>query len=98
MSTPETGAWGGDPDMVSGRDALARLDLAVENARTDFDHAVIAADGHAKRRADLVRLRAESYRELAKIRLDLIREGSLAHLSAAEAQAQKLVADHKTFL
>lgn len=85
-------------DLIPGRDALRRLDDAVERARGDFNAAVIAADGQSKRRADLLRLRAEGYREFARIRLDVLKAGSVAQLSAAEAQAEKLLEDHKDFV
>ncbi len=84
--------------MISGRDALQRLDGAVERARGDFDAAVIAADGQTKRRGDLLRMRAGGYREFARIRLDVLKEGTAAQLSAAEAQAAKLLEDHKEFV
>ena len=85
-------------DLISGREALQRLDAAVDRVRGDFDAAVIAADGRTKRRGDLLRLRAEGYREFARIRVDVLKEGSIAQLSAAEAQAAKLLEDHKDFV
>ncbi|RYD88442.1 MAG: hypothetical protein EOP61_33550, partial [Sphingomonadales bacterium] len=85
-------------DVITGRDALHRLDTLTSGAREEFDAAAQAADGHSRRRADLVRQKAEGYRELARIRLDVIKSGADETLSAAEQEANKLLADHETFL
>jgi hypothetical protein len=86
-----------DPDLISGREALQRLDDAVARARSDFSVAQAAADGSARRRSDLLRLRAEGYRQLARIRLDELKAGVGAQLSAAEAQAVKLLDQQAAF-
>lgn len=83
---------------MSGRDALHSLDDAVEVARGDFNVAVSAAEAHTSRRTDLVRLRADGYRQLAKMRLDVIKGEAAQQLSAAEQQAIKLLDDHAHFL
>jgi hypothetical protein len=88
----------GDPDIISGRDALQRLDDAVSRARGDFTVAQAAADGSARRRSDLLRLRAEGYRELARIRLDVLKGGADAQLTAAETRAVGLLDQHATFV
>ena len=87
-----------DPDIISGRDALQRLDEAVERARGDFSVAQAAADGSAKRRSDVLRLRAEGYRELAHIRLDVLKAGADIQLTAAESKAVGLLDQHATFV
>jgi hypothetical protein len=86
------------PDLISGRDALQRLDDAVSRARGDFSVAQAAADGNARRRSDLLRLRAEGYRELARIRLDVLKAGAGAQLSEAETKAIGLLDQHATFV
>jgi hypothetical protein len=87
-----------DPDIISGRDALQRLDDAVERARGDFTVAQAAADGSAKRRSDLLRLRAEGYRQLARIRLDVLKAGADVQLTAAETKAIGLLDQHAAFV
>jgi len=85
-------------DVITGRDALHRLDTLTSGAREEFNAATQASDGHARRRADLARLKAESYRELARMRLDIIKSGADETLSAAELQANKLLDEHATFV
>lgn len=85
-------------DVITGRDALHRLDTLTSGAREEFNAAAQAADGHSRRRADLARLKAESYRELARIRLDVIKSGADETLSVAEQEANKLLDQHETFL
>ena len=87
-----------DPDLISGREALQRLDEAVERARGDFSVAQAAADGSAKRRSDVLRLRAEGYRELARIRLDVLKAGADVQLTAAETKAVGLLDQHASFV
>jgi hypothetical protein len=84
-------------DVITGRDALHRLDQLISQARSDFSTAVGAADAHSGRRAELAKLRAEGYRELAKMRLDVLKAGADASLSAAEAEATRLLEQHKAF-
>jgi hypothetical protein len=86
------------PDMISGREALHRLDDAVENARSGHQIALSAAETHARRRDELVRLRAEGYHELAKMRLIEIKDDAAETLSIAERDAIRLLDEHKTFL
>jgi len=85
-------------DVISGRDALHRLDTLTSGARAEFDAAAQAADGHSRRRTELTRLRADSYRELARIRLDIIKAGADSSLDAAEKEAERLLADHERFI
>ena len=84
-------------DVISGRDALHRLDTLTAGARAEFDAAARAAEGHAGRRADLARLKAEGFRELANMRLGVIKSGADDTLSAAEKEATRLLAEHQTF-
>jgi hypothetical protein len=88
----------GYDDLISGRDALHRLDTLTSGARLEFDSAAKAADGHSRRRADLARMKSEFYRELAAMRLDVIKAGDVAKLNEAERQATKLLADHEVFI
>ena len=85
-------------DLISGRDALHLLDTMTAGAREDFDAAARSAEGFSRRRAELTRLKAEGYRELAKMRLDIIRVGGDDTLSAAEAEATRLLEQHDQFL
>ena len=85
-------------DLVSGRDALHRLDGLTVGAREEFDAAARGAESHARRRADLARLKAEGYRELAAMRLDVIRKEQAASLDAAEKEALQLLEAHADFL
>jgi len=85
-------------DVISGRDALHRLDSLTAGAREEFDAAARAADGHSRRRTDLARLKADGYRELAAMRLDVIRVEQADSLNAAEKEAVRLLEDHQTFV
>jgi hypothetical protein len=87
-----------EADLLTGRDALHRLDDLTAQAREDFDSAVRAADGHSRRRTDLARLKADGYHELARMRLDVIKEGADDTLTAAEAEAARLLGEHEKFL
>ena len=69
-------------DLTTGRDALHRLDSLTAGAREEFDAAARGAESHARRRADLARLKAEGYRELAAMRLDVIKVEATDSLSA----------------
>lgn len=85
-------------DVITGRDALHRLDTLTSGAREEFNAATQAADGHSRRRAQLASQKAEAYRELARIRLDVIKSGADETLSAAEKEADKLLDQHAAFL
>ena len=84
-------------DLTTGRDALHRLDSLTAGAREEFDAAARGADSHARRRADLARLKAESYRQLAAMRLDVIKVEATDSLSAAEKEAARLLTAHEAF-
>lgn len=86
------------PDFFSGREALHRLDDAVEAARNDFQIALSASQNQARRRNELISLRAQGYRELAKMRLGGLKEEDATRLSEAERSAMKLLEDHQAFL
>ena len=47
-------------DLITGRDALHRLDALAAGARAEFDEAVGASDGHARRRTDIARLKGRA--------------------------------------
>ncbi len=85
-------------DVITGRDALHRLDTLTSSAREEFDASARAAEGHSRRRTDLVRLKSEAYRELAKMRLDVIKAGADDTLSAAETEAERLLVEHEKFV
>ncbi len=85
-------------DLINGRDALHRLDGLTAGAREEFDAAARAADGHSRRRTDLARLRADGYRELAGMRLDVIRAEAGDTLTAAEKEAARLLGEHAVFV
>ena len=84
-------------DLTTGRDALHRLDSLTAGAREEFDAAARGAESHARRRADLARLKAEGYRELAAMRLDVIKVEATDSLSAAEKEAARLLTEHEAF-
>ena len=88
----------GPADLISGRDALHLLDTLTSGAREDFDAAARSAESFSRRRAELTRLKAEGYRELAKMRLDVIKTGADDTLTAAEAEATRLLDQHDQFL
>ena len=84
----------GPADLISGRDALHLLDTLTSGAREDFDTAARSAESFQRRRAELTRLKAEGYRELARMRLDVIKAGADDTLTAAEAEANRLLEQH----
>ncbi|MDP3739847.1 MAG: hypothetical protein Q8R02_20840 [Hyphomonadaceae bacterium] len=88
----------GDADLITGRDALHRLDELALGARQQFDLAARSADNQSRRRSELTRLKAEGYRQLAALRLDVIKAGADARLSAAESEAQRLMEKHDEFV
>ncbi len=85
-------------DLISGRDALHLLDTLTSKAREDFDAAARSAESFSRRRSELARLKAEGYRELARMRLDVIRAGADDTLGAAESEATRLLEQHDQFL
>lgn len=85
-------------DVITGRDALHRLDTLTANARAEFDAAAQASEGHSRRRAELTQLKADGYRQLARIRLDIIKAGADSSLDAAEQDANRLLAEHEQFV
>jgi hypothetical protein len=85
-------------DIISGRDALHRLDEFATRARDDFDAAVRSAEGAQSRRARLAQLKAEGYRELALLRLDAVKSGTADRLTDAERKAAALLDQHAVFL
>ncbi len=85
-------------DVITGRDALHRLDTLTSDAREEFNAAAQAADGHSRRRTELARLKSESYRELARMRLDVIKVGADDTLNAAEKEAERLLVEHEQFV
>jgi len=85
-------------DLINGRDALHRLDTLTASAREEFDAAARAADGHSRRRMDLAQLKADGYRELAAMRLDVIRSEADDTLTAAEKEAAGLLTEHAAFV
>lgn len=84
-------------DLISGRDALHRLDEAVQASRDAFDASARSADAHRERRARLAQLRADGYHELARLRLDVLKAGADDRLTAAEARANALLDQHAAF-
>ncbi len=88
----------GGGDLITGRDALHRLDEMASGAREQFDLAARAADTQSRRRGELLRLKAEGYRQLAAMRLDVIEASAEAKLSAAESEAQRLLEKHEAFI
>lgn len=85
-------------EIITGREALHKLDDHVDRLRGDFDIALSAAQSHTSRRAEVVRLRAEGIRELAKLRLDVLKAGEADKLSATESEALRLLDAHAEFL
>jgi hypothetical protein len=88
----------GSADLITGREALHRLDELTAAARGAFDAAARSADNQSRRRSELTRLKAEGYRQLASLRLDVIKAEADAILSAAEVEAQRLLQAHDAFV
>lgn len=84
--------------VITGRDALHRLDEAVNRQRADVDTAMRAVEDHGGRRAQIAQLRAQGFAALAKMRLDELKEGASAELSGAELQAMDLLKRHAAYV
>ncbi len=84
--------------LLTGRDALHRLDDLTLQTRSEFEMAVQAADAQKARHTQLAQMQAEGYRELAQLRLDDLENGALEHLTTAEAQAVALLEQHQEFI
>ncbi|MEZ5939072.1 MAG: hypothetical protein R3C52_12785 [Hyphomonadaceae bacterium] len=87
-----------DANLLSGRDALHRLDRLIATAREEFDLAVQAAEAHKSRRSEIARLKADGFRQLAAMRIAVLREGELEKLGEAETRALRLLEGHAEFL
>jgi hypothetical protein len=84
--------------MISGRDALARIEHAVAQARRD-ENGLDAALRQASEQA--VRLRAErmeAFRELARLKLDALPAQRAEELDGVERRALALLADRRQAL
>jgi hypothetical protein len=78
--------------MITGRQALASLDQALNEARTRIDAVEVQIDAVNQKLVAQHTARAEDYKELARIRVDLLADGELVHLlDRAEQQVVGLL-------
>lgn len=85
--------------MISGQQTLASIDGALNEARAKVAaiEAQIGADN--ARLASLQQAQADDYRELARLRVDLVADGTLIqHLDQAEAQVARLLEQRQAAL
>ncbi len=85
--------------MISGQQTLASIDGVLDQARskaTDIESQLDAANAKV---AEIQLTQAQDYRELARLRVDLVADGTLIqHLDQAEAQVAKLLEQRKAAL
>ncbi len=80
--------------MISGRQALLRLEDAIHRARSDESRLEAAFQAAAERAARLRTERVEAFRRLAQLKLDaLTRETVVSEIDAVERRALDLIRD-----
>ena len=85
-------------NYIGGRDALAELDHGISRLRRTLSDALEDIDSAESRQAELRQEQAEAYRELAKIRLDVVAAGlSIDDLQGAESRARDLLESHDEY-
>ncbi len=81
--------------MTSGRDALHRIDATIADARKYLARASDAIASDAARAAEYDSRELESYHALANLRIEHLRQNSVAQsLGAADRKARELIASH----
>jgi hypothetical protein len=85
--------------MISGREALARLEAAIHRARAEENRLDEAYRAAAERAARLRAERMEAFRRLAAVKLDaLTRQTMAGEIDAVERRALDLIADGRRAL
>jgi hypothetical protein len=80
--------------LITGLEALHRLDQLAARSRDEFEISVQAAEAGRGRRAQLSRLKADAYAQLAKMRLAGLKAGDVERISTAEKRALDLLDKH----
>jgi len=82
--------------MISGRQALGSIDLALNKAHSEIAELEDSISGLSEELIDRQRSQADDYRELARIRVERLEDPELIeHIDHAERQVIKLLADRK---
>ena len=85
--------------MISGQQTLASIDGALDQARAKAADIESQLDAANAKVAEMQLAQAQDYRELARLRVDLVADGALIqHLDQAEAQVAKLLEQRKAAL
>ena len=85
--------------MISGQQTLASIDGALDQARAKAADIEAQLDAANAKVAEMQLAQAQDYRELARLRVDLVADGALIqHLDQAEAQVAKLLEQRKAAL
>lgn len=85
--------------MISGRDALHRIDGAIASARRNVSDANDAARSGAARLAVIGRNEADAYKALAAIRIDVLQsDENIQTIGRADDEAQRHILDHEAYL
>lgn len=85
--------------ILSGRDALRKVDMVIADARGALTAALDTVDTQARRSAEIQREQLEAYRGLADVRIDLIQKRhNGADLQGIDRRAAELMAEHETFV
>ena len=85
--------------MISGQQTLGSIDGALDQARAKAADIESQLDGANAKFAEMQLAQAQDYRELARLRVDLVADGALIqHLDQAEAQVAQLLEQRKVAL
>ena len=85
--------------MISGQQTLASIDGALDQARAKAADIEAQLDAANAKVAEMQLAQAQDYRELARLRVDLVADGALIqHLDQAEAQVAKLLEQRQAAL
>jgi uncharacterized protein YoxC len=81
--------------MLKGRDALTSIESAVAEIRSDIDSLAGRISRMTDARGQIAAKESESFRQLAALRLDALRNGELSDpLARVEQRATELIAEH----
>ena len=85
--------------MISGRQALARIEQAIAGARQEEARVNAALRAKADEAARLRLERMNAFRELARLKLDtMTRDGVVGQIEAAEREAMRILASRRLAL
>ncbi len=85
--------------MISGRNALHRIDASIADARRTLARVQNAAGADSSRLATLERAESECYRSFGALRLDILQtDENVSSLGAVDGKAERLIETHEQAL